>query len=41
MDNTKQGRLLEIFFRSLRGEDVCIKKLAKEAAARDIRKLSL
>lgn len=30
MDNTKQGRLLEIFFRSLRGEDLSIKKLAAE-----------
>lgn len=30
MDNTKQGRLLEIFFRSLRGEDLSVKKLAAE-----------
>lgn len=30
MDNTKQGRLLEIFFRSLRGEDLSVKKLAGE-----------
>lgn len=30
MDNTKQGRLLEIFFRCLRGEDISVKKLAKE-----------
>ena len=30
MDNTKQGRLLEIFFRCMRGEDISVKKLAKE-----------
>ena len=30
MDNTKQYRILEIFFRSLRGEDISIRKLADE-----------
>ena len=30
MENTKHERLLEIFFRSLRGEDLFIRKLAEE-----------
>lgn len=30
MENTKQYRLLEIFFRGLRGEDISIRKLADE-----------
>ena len=30
MENTKQQRLLEIFFRSLRGEDLSVRKLAAE-----------
>lgn len=30
MENTKQYRVLEIFFRGLRGEDISIKKLAEE-----------
>ena len=32
MENTKQYRVLEIFFRGLRGEDISIKKLAEEYA---------
>lgn len=30
MDNTKQYRVLEIFFRALRGEDISVQKLATE-----------
>ena len=30
MENTKQNRLLEIFFRALRGEDIFVQKLANE-----------
>ena len=30
MNNTKQERVLEIFFRFLRGEDVSVQKLADE-----------
>lgn len=30
MENTKQYRILEIFFRALRGEDISIQKLAEE-----------
>ncbi len=30
MENTKQYRILEIFFRGLRGEDISVKKLADE-----------
>ncbi len=30
MDNTKQYRVLEIFFRALRGEDISVQKLANE-----------
>ena len=30
MENTKQYRILEIFFRALRGEDISVKKLADE-----------
>ena len=30
MENSKQYRILEIFFRSLRGEDISVQKLADE-----------
>ena len=30
MENTKQDRVLEIFFRGLRGEDLSVQKLADE-----------
>ena len=30
MENTKQARLLEIFFRCLRGESLSVQKLANE-----------
>ena len=30
MENTKQYRVLEIFFRSLRGEDLSVHELADE-----------
>ena len=30
MENTKQYRVLEIFFRALRGEDISVQNLANE-----------
>ena len=30
MENTKQYRVLELFFRALRGEDISVRKLADE-----------
>ena len=30
MENTRRDRVLEIFFRGLRGEDLCVQKLADE-----------
>ena len=30
MENTKQQRVLEIFFRGLRGEDLSVQKMANE-----------
>ena len=30
MENTKQYRILEIFFRALRGEDISVQKMANE-----------
>ena len=30
MENTKQDRILEIFFRGLRGEDLSVQRLADE-----------
>ena len=45
MDNTKQYRILEIFFRAMRGEDISIAALADEygvstkSISRDVRDL--
>ena len=33
MENTKQERVLEIFFRGLRGEDLSVQRLADEYEA--------
>ena len=30
MENTRRDRVLEIFFRGLRGEDLCVQNLAAE-----------